>query len=119
MFGWLRRNHSPKNAAAPNPDRYAEKPLLILLENYVLDCIGVLTPDKQASIAQIVERVYGPGPDWKRTLRATLHLDDSLDESLRELWVKNQQIASDAGQSLQPVDFARMIVDENFSKLIG
>jgi len=101
------------------PDRYAGKPLLILLENYVLDCIGALSADKQTSIRQIVERTYGAGPDWKHTLRTTLHLGDTLDDHLREMWTRNQEIAKNAAHSLSPEDFARMVVDQNFAPLIS
>ena len=122
MFGWLRnKREQPVTPSGPPPDardRYAGKPLLILLENYVLDCVGALPPEKQAGCRQIVERVYGPGPDWKLTLRNTLQLGDGLDDAFRQMWERNQEIARNAGTTLSPEDFARMVVDKNFSQLI-
>ena len=35
------------------------------------------------------------------------------------MWLKNQQIATQENQTLLPEDFARMVVDDNFSTLIG
>lgn len=99
-------------------NRYAAKPLLILLENYILDCIGCLPKDKVPTLTSMIQRVYGGGDDWKATLRATLQLDDSLDENLREMWRRNQAVARQADQALLPKDFARMVVDQNFSSLI-
>jgi hypothetical protein len=96
-------------------DRYQGKPLLLLLESYVLDCIGHFPADKTAAMVSIVQKVYGGDEDWKATLRSTLHLDKSLDENLRQLWVRNQVIAKEAGETLGPIDFARMIVDRNFA----
>jgi hypothetical protein len=46
------------------PERYKGRPLLIILENYVLDCIGELPPDKQALARSTVQRVFGGGDDW-------------------------------------------------------
>jgi hypothetical protein len=116
-MGWFRKQQGP--TTPPSSDRYQGKPLLVLLENYVLDCIGCLPQEKVTTITSIVQRVYGGGEDWKATLRSTLHLEDSLDENLRLMWLRNQDIARQANQSLRPEDFARMVVDQNFSTLIG
>ena len=117
MLGW-RGGKKATNQDVQRNDRYAGKPLLILLENYVLDCIGELPLDKQAGLREIVKRVYGGGDNWKATLRDTLRLGESIDNSFREMWAKNQQIAKQANQTLTPEQFARMVVDQNFSELI-
>lgn len=116
-MGWFRKKQ--EQSSSPNSDRYTGKPLLILLENYVLDCIGCLPKEKVLTITSMVQRVYGGGDDWKATLRSTLQLDDALDDNLRQMWVRNQEIAKHANQPLPPEDFACMIVDQNFSSLIG
>jgi hypothetical protein len=51
------------------PRRYEGKPLLMLLESYILDCIGQLPAEKEAGLPPIVQRLYGGGEDWKATLR--------------------------------------------------
>jgi hypothetical protein len=115
-MGWFtRKQETPKQL---NTDRYAGRPLLILLENYVLSCIGHLSSDKEAGLLSVTRRVYGGGDDWKATLRSTLQLGDSLDESLRQMWTTNQERAKQANVTLTPEDFARMIVDQNFAHLI-
>jgi hypothetical protein len=118
MCGWFHKKE-PALPAGLKQDRYAGKPLLILLDNYVLDCIGALSADKQTKIQIAVQRVYGGGNDWKATLRARLMLGDSLDDSLRQMWANNQQIARQTGRTLSPEEFAVMIVDQNFSQLLG
>jgi hypothetical protein len=89
------------------------------LENYILDVIGALPSDKQASIRQVVQRVWKGGDDWKATVRRQLHLADDLDENLYQMWLRNQQIAGEQKVELQPVQFAKMIVDQNFAQLIA
>jgi hypothetical protein len=108
-----------KQERAPaNMDRYKGKPLLILLENYVLSCIGFLPQEKVPALTDAVQKVYGGGDDWKATLRSTLHFEDALDDNLRQLWLRNQDLAKQANELLLPEDFARMVVDQNFSSLI-
>jgi hypothetical protein len=121
MFGLFKKKPAtPANAPIPSaeaePERYAGRPLLIVLENYVLDCIGALPPDKQALARSVVQRVWGGGDDWKETVRAQLHLEPSMDESLRGMWSRNQ---NSHNQPLHPIQFAKMIVDQNFASLIG
>ena len=53
------------------------------------------------------------------TLRTTLQLGDALDDSLRQMWAENQQQAQQAGVTLSPEEFARMIADQNFAHLLS
>ena len=111
------------NASLPfveaEPNRYAGRPLLIVLENYVLDCIGELPPDKQGSARSVVQRVWAGGEDWKATVRAQLHLEPSVEEALRGMWSRNQELAKQHDEPLHPIQFAKMVVDQNFAHLIG
>lgn len=114
---WFRKSATPTPKATMD-SRYAGKPLLILLEGYILDCIGHLPRERDAALTQVVQQVYGGGSDWKATLRSVLHLEDTLDNHLREMWANNQGIAHTFGTKLTPEDFARQVVDENFAQLI-
>jgi hypothetical protein len=116
-MGWFGKKQ--ESATRPVSDRYNGKPLLILLENYVLDCIDCLPPEKIPGLTNVVQQVYGGGPDWKATLRSVLHLEVGLDESLRQLWLHNQNLARQNNEKLLPEDFARMVVDQNFASMIG
>jgi hypothetical protein len=88
-MGWFTRKQQTQNEL--QADRYAGRPLLILLDNYVLSCIDQLPADKEAGLLSVTQRVYGGGDDWKATLRATLQLGDSLDESLRNRTSRSRQ----------------------------
>jgi hypothetical protein len=41
-----------------------------------------------------------------------------LDENLKQMWIHNQNLARQANEALAPENFARMVVDQNFSPLI-
>jgi hypothetical protein len=101
------------------PERYQGRPLLVVLENYVLDCIGKLPPGGSERLSSLMQQALGGGPDWKQTLRDMLHLDPSLDGELCKLWTTNEALARQQGIELHPVQFAKMVVDENFAELIG
>jgi hypothetical protein len=115
LFSFLKR---PRAAGDDLGPRYRGRPLLILLENYVISAIGHLEKEQDELAASATQRVFGGGEDWRATLRATLHLESSLDDSIREMWTKNQTIAERAGVVLKPSDFARVVVDENFAHLL-
>jgi hypothetical protein len=122
VFGLFKKKppaNTPLPSAEAEPARYAGRPLLIVLENYVLDCIGELQPDKQALARSVVARVWGGGDDWKATVREQLHLEPSMDEALRGMWLRNQELAKRHKQPLHCIQFAKMVVDQNFAHLIG
>jgi hypothetical protein len=114
---WFKRTNEGTQEGLNSP-RYKGRPLLILLENYVLDCIGVLDADAQSRLAGLVQHTFGGDEDWQRTLRATLKWEDTIDDGIRKLWVQNQEIARKGGVTLTPEEFARMIVDANFAPSI-
>ena len=122
MFGPFKKKPAENPSLPPvdaEPERYAGRPLLIVLENYVLDSIGELAPDKQALARSVVQRVWGGGEDWKATVRGQLQLESSMDEALRGMWSRNQELAKQHNHQLHPTQFAKMVVDQNFAHLIG
>jgi hypothetical protein len=122
VFGFSKKKPpatAPLPSAEAEPERYAGRPLLIVLENYVLDCIGELPPDKQALARSVVQRVWGGGDDWKATVRDQLQLESSMDEALRGMWSRNQKLARQHNQQLHATQFAKMVVDQNFAHLIA
>ena len=120
MFG-LFKPKQKQAAALPSaeaePSRYKGRPLLILLENYVLACIGELPPD--SNVAAVVQKAFGGGDDWMQTLREKLDLNSAIDEAIREMWTKNQAIAKEHKEQLHPVQFAKLVADSNFAHLIS
>jgi len=87
-----------------NP-RYAGKPLVRLLECYVLWAIDKL-PEKEA--AQLLEMtpklqaVYGSDGSWQDIVAATVGAGAEMPQNLKSLWTKNSEIAQRNGLSLEP-----------------
>ena len=122
MFNWKKRDKPAETPTPPTtPDRYAGRPLLMILENYVLDCIGELSPEKQKNMVSVVQSVFGGGEDWKQTMRETLHLDIAIDEQIRHSWQTDRGVDVAIQQvfgEVPPEQFAQMFVDANFAQLI-
>lgn len=115
---WFRKKSTSAQEAPTGSERYRGRPLLILLENYVLYAIEQLPPEKLATLQTAVDRVWGGGQEWAATFRAALGLDARIDDDLRQMWKKNQGTSRESGVTFPPEDFARMVADVNFAHLL-
>ena len=100
MFGWLKKKGTeiqPMPSVEKESERYQGKPLLILLENWILHTIGELEQSKVATMRTTVQRVYGGGENWNETLRNVLHLEDEIEDVFRKLWQRNQRLLHKTG----------------------
>ena len=119
-MAWL--DHLRRNPALSPEDveHYANKPLLVLLENYVLDSIGELSPEKSELAGRMTARGFHveATTDWRRLIRDKLDLPDSIDSEIVELWNRNRQRLAGTTTPADPVAFARAFVDQNFAELV-
>lgn len=100
------------------PDCYTRHPLLIVLENYVLACIGELPPDKLSQTQAAVQRILGGGENWHATIRQRLQLEPELEATFTDVWARNKQLTGDKYLVLQPVEFAQMMVKQHFGHML-
>jgi hypothetical protein len=91
--------------------------MMTILHQYVLDCIGSLTPDERDAAGVLVRENLGGGGDWKLTVRRVLALGDTLDDEFRLLW-REYRMTSNPTTRLSPNDFARRVVQDNIELLI-
>jgi hypothetical protein len=97
--------------------RYQGKPLLRLLECYVLDAIGSLTDDERKNLATMqpkLEKVYNRSGTWQKMIEEEMDFSSQMRDSIVQVWLHNQQIANEKGIELPPQKFAEMFVDHNF-----
>ncbi|HVX86679.1 MAG TPA: hypothetical protein VH253_17990 [Phycisphaerae bacterium] len=95
------------------PDRYAHNPMLAVVENFILDALGLLPPDKAALLNDIVCRTFG-GNDWRAAIRRQFDLPDDTDDTLRRLWKQRTEQADAEQTELTPETFARQLADQLF-----
>jgi hypothetical protein len=100
--------------------RYDGKPLLRLLDSYVLWVIGELRDEQESLLEQMapmLRQTWNRSQElWHEVLVAEMHFPATMPTAIREIWQKNQAIAATSGVTLTPLDFAYMFVDQNFSQ---
>lgn len=98
-------------------ERYAGKPLLLLLELYVLWAIDEL-PEKSVLLVQqmtpYLQSAYKMSGTWQEIISAVMEFPESLPGALRKLWAENCSIAEEHRTRLDPQIFAEMVADRNF-----
>jgi hypothetical protein len=88
-----------------------------LFENYVLEVLGRLPAD----IVGKMQRLDLPNvlktqaTDWKAAIKETLHLSETIEIAIWDLWYTNQGVAQRTGVKLTGEEFAMGFVD-NFLK---
>ena len=95
------------------PERYEVNPLLVYVENYVLDAIGELGEEKVKLLGESVAAVFGgTALEWKKTLRKTFDLPGTTDQDLVKLWKQRREEADAMQETVTAEDFAREVADE-------
>ena len=96
--------------------RYDGKPLLKLLELYVLWAIGELSEVDESRLVAMtpkLQSIYGVSGSWHDVLAAAVHLPKDMPVAIRQMWAKNTKIANEISAILTPQTFAEMFVDKN------
>jgi hypothetical protein len=89
----------------------------ILFENFVLDTINKLPEEKIEQLNSMdLAKVFKIEPKhWKLVIKQVLHLSDTIEIAILDLWYKNQDIAAQQKIEYLPTQFAMDFVD-NFLK---
>lgn len=100
--------------------RYTGRPLLRLLDDYVLDVIGALPDETPAVLLEVVRLAYPdtPGHTWREVLENELELEPSLKRRILSMWRDYQQLVAGQGETANPSEFAVSFADANFAPLI-
>jgi hypothetical protein len=99
-------------------DRYEGKPLLLLLELYVLWAIEELTDfhaDRLEDMSARLTEAFGGDGSWQDAISQAMDFPPEMPELIRERWGRNQAIAAANETELAPQVFAEMFVDANFA----
>lgn len=96
--------------------RYQGKPLLRLLECFVLKAINELSAADAENLRRMepmLARLYGKQGLWDEIISATMEFPENMPILIREMWERNQIIAQQHSTTLSPQQFAEMFVDQN------
>ncbi|MFD1716885.1 hypothetical protein [Georgenia deserti] len=105
----------------PDPDRrYAENPMMRLLDAYVLDVIGVLDERTQAGFTALADRFAATfGTDrgtWQQVVEQAMDISPADTEAVRRHWDRHRARARAAGRAPDPVGFAQRLNDVTYGE---
>ena len=98
--------------------RYDGKPLLRILECYVLWAIRELGEREDATLRDMepqLRQALGQQGTWPEVVAGAMALPSNMPELIRENWRKNRDIAEQQGIALAGQQFAEMFVDNNLT----
>lgn len=99
--------------------RYDGKPLLRLLELYILKALDELPPIEQETLTRLapkLQAIYGGNGQWQEAIEAAVHMPADMPQQIRDMWAKNLEIAkANNVPALSAQKFAEMFVDENLT----
>ncbi|WP_027052506.1 hypothetical protein [Mesorhizobium erdmanii] len=98
--------------------RHEGKPLLRLLELYVLWAIGELSQESEDGLKKMapkLQSIYGGDGQWYDAIAQSMHMPEGMPAAIRDMWARNLKIARDNNVTLTPQQFAEMFVDNNFA----
>jgi hypothetical protein len=99
-------------------ERYEGRPLIRLLELYVLWAVGKLTPEqatKTEAMTPQLEAAYGVRGQWHEIVTRAIGFPPTMRSSLVSMWQEN---VAKFGPELDPQSFAEAVVDKHFAPLI-
>jgi hypothetical protein len=120
MWPFRKKSDSGSPPSPPSPSSPSEwGPIDALFATYVLDVIGHLTPEKDRGVESMAPELQRAlrttASTWRGIVAEALHLSDTIDVAILDLWYRNSDIVRDRGDSLAPEVYARMFV-EQYSK---
>ena len=98
--------------------RYEGKPLLRLLELYVLWASDKLSDEDEARIfamAPKLSETFGGDGSWQSAIATAMQFPANMPQLIAENWTKNRALAEAEGVDLLPQQFAESFVDTNFA----
>ena len=101
-------------------DRYEGRPMLRLLDCYILDVIGQLPPQQQATLEKLeptLAETFGTSGRWQEIVEEQMGLLPSVTLGIETLWVSYQADEERLGRQAKAGEFVREFVDQNFPGL--
>lgn len=92
----------------------ARAPAAIIFEKYVLDVIGQLPASQSDKIQSMnLHKVFNTkAQEWRAVVKEALHLSNTIDVAILDLWYTNQDLAAQRGVDYSALSFARDFVDQ-------
>jgi hypothetical protein len=98
--------------------RYVEKPLVRLLECYVLWAIDALHPADELQLDELAPRLaelYDVQGNWHQIVAGVMELPANMRAIVQAYWERGTAVARESGEALDPQRFAESFVDAHLA----
>lgn len=99
-------------------NRYTGKPFLKLLDNYVMDAIGMLDPETDAALTADEPRfhkLFVTTGSWREIVESRMNFPAGMAGAIREVWEKGRpRYIAAQGVEPNPWEFTINFVDTKF-----
>jgi hypothetical protein len=94
--------------------RYGKDPMALFFEGYVLGVLGYLPPDRDKAFQtmELGHRLKTKATEWREVVKESLHLSETIDIAILDLWFRNSAISEKQGHLYDPQSFAQDFVDQ-------
>lgn len=94
--------------------RYGQNPIYLFFESYIQDVIGYLPKEKSEAIQKMdIQKVFNTqASEWHEVLKETLHLSETIDIAILDLWYRNREQFKTEDGEYDPVWFSQIFTDE-------
>ncbi len=91
--------------------RYQTNPAYLLFENYILDVLGFLPPEKARLMQnmKLQHILHTDASEWHQALKEGLALSDTIEIAIIDAWL--HKIAQTGGETYVPLQFAMDFTD--------
>lgn len=97
------------------PKENKSRPIDTFFQLFILETIQRLPTEKKEILTKVdLDKVFSTDfNDWKKTIKKVLHLSDTIEIAIKDLWLTNSVIAKRDGIELSPEEFSIKFT-ENF-----
>jgi hypothetical protein len=85
----------------------------VFFKLFILDTIKELPTDKREILKEMnLDKVFSTDfGDWKKTIKKVLNLSDTIEIAIKDLWLRNSEIAIKDGIELNAEQFADLFIE--------
>ena len=106
LFSWKKKPEPQKNDMNIN----------VFFKVFILDTLKELPTEKSELIVNMnLDKVFSTDfNDWKKTIKKVLNLSDTIEIAIKDLWLRNSEIAKNDGTELNADQFADLFIEKYY-----
>ncbi|APY06848.1 hypothetical protein BWZ20_00600 [Winogradskyella sp. J14-2] len=106
LFSWKKKPEPPKTDMNIN----------VFFKAFILDTLKELPTEKSDLIGNMnLDNVFSTDfNDWKKTIKKVLNLSDTIEIAIKDLWLRNSEIAKNDGTELNADKFSDLFIENYY-----